>query len=112
MILRRIHVKMKILFKPTTAARYSCLGLLYGAFAWNFLTTTLEYLSYPVVVHISLQDPKYTPIPYFSVCFDLREYISLEKVYQNLPLLEQKQRGVSREELYETIIKNFPIRNI
>src|SRR5438046_1007541 len=79
---------MEIAFTPTTAVRYLCLGLLCGAFIWHFLRTTLEYLSYPVVVHVSLQDPKYTPIPYVSVCFNLREYISLETVLQYLPVWE------------------------
>src|SRR6185437_11819192 len=88
----------------TTAARCVYVSLLLLTFIWHIGKTARDYLAYPVVVYLSFQHLRYYRNPYFSLCFDLREYISSETVGEKLTAWE---RGNVKMNYTETELKCF-----
>src|SRR5258708_2651105 len=58
---------------------------------WHFWDILSEYLSYPVVIDVILEDPNRQQIPHFSLCFELKEYLDANKTIVNWYKL-QKQK--------------------
>src|SRR5947208_2130875 len=48
-----------------------------------------EYLSYPILVDILLENPRNEQIPYVSMCVDLRKYLHPKKLVEFRPILQQ-----------------------
>src|SRR5437868_411007 len=46
---------------------------------WHLSDIIKEYLSYPVVIDVVLEDPHRQQIPHLSICFDLKNYLHPHK---------------------------------
>src|SRR5579863_7810953 len=70
---------------PSLLVRYSFTTFVALFFVYHVAHITMEFLSYPSLVDLLFEDPEQEAIPHFSLCFDLREFISVDKMFTKTP---------------------------